>query len=84
MYVFLLVIEYLSMMYYILRLSDAKSFNDLFSPIEKFLDVTMTENMQQISSDTEISSATSLDGATYNSTSSGVLISATDYVRTKA
>jgi len=54
MYVFLLVIEYLSMMYYILRLSDAKSFNNVFSPIEKFLDVTMTENMQQISSENEI------------------------------
>lgn len=54
MYVFLLVIEYLSMMYYILRLSDAKSFNNIFSPIEKFLDVTMTENMQQISSENEI------------------------------
>jgi hypothetical protein len=84
MYVFLLVIEYLSMMYYILRLSDAKSFNDVFSPIEKFLDVTMTENMQQISSENEITQAASSDGATYNSTISGVLISATDYVRTKA
>ena len=45
-YLALLAIEYLSMMYYILRLADSKSFNKVFSPIEKFLDVTMTENMQ--------------------------------------
>lgn len=46
MYVFLLALEYLSMMFYILRLADFKSFNKIFSPIEMFLDVTMTENMQ--------------------------------------
>ncbi len=72
------------MMYYILRLSDANSFNKVFSSIEKFLDVTMTENMQQISSENEISSGNSQDGATYNSTLSVGLISATDYVRAKA
>lgn len=36
------------MMYYILRLADAKSFNSAFSIIERFLDVTMNENGVQL------------------------------------
>ena len=83
-YVFLLALEYLSMMYYILRLADARSFNDVFTPIEKFLDVTMTENMQLISTKDEIASA-ALYGPSSNSTSSEAsLVSTTDYVIHKA
>ncbi len=44
-YVALLALEYLSMMYYILRLADSVSFNSVFGIIEHFLDVTMTENL---------------------------------------
>lgn len=43
-YLILLTLEYLSMMYYIVRLADAKSFNRAFSIIENFLDISMNEN----------------------------------------
>lgn len=40
-YVILLTLEYLSMLYYMLRLADLNTFNMIFKPIEHFLDVTM-------------------------------------------
>ena len=39
-YVVFLALEYLCMMYYILRLADQQSFNKLFGSIETFLDVS--------------------------------------------
>jgi hypothetical protein len=46
----MLTLEYLCMMYYVLRLADAKSFNQVFSFIENFLDVTANEDGVQIKS----------------------------------
>lgn len=46
LYIGLLTIEYLSMMFYILRLADLDSFQRLFSPIENFLDVGLLENLK--------------------------------------
>jgi len=46
----MLAIEYLSMMYYILRLADAVSFNRIFGMIEDFLDISKNEDGVQISS----------------------------------
>ena len=43
-YIGLLVVEYLSMMFYVLRLADFQSFSNLFSSIESFLDVGLLEN----------------------------------------
>jgi hypothetical protein len=43
-YIGLLVVEYLSMMFYILRLADSQSFSRVFSPIEHFLDIGLLEN----------------------------------------
>jgi hypothetical protein len=43
-YIAMLAIEYLSMMFYIIRLADYKSFNLVLAPIENFLDVGVTEN----------------------------------------
>ena len=45
-YIVLLVLEYLSMMFYILRLADFNSFQRVFSPIETFLDVGLLENQK--------------------------------------
>lgn len=39
-YLILLGLEYLCMVYYILRLADNRSLNETFKPIEAFLDVT--------------------------------------------
>jgi hypothetical protein len=39
-----LVFEYLSMMYYIVRIADFETFNKGFGPIERFLDVSLDEN----------------------------------------
>ena len=39
-----MVLEYLSMMFYILRLADSQSFSKVFSPIENFLDIGLLEN----------------------------------------
>lgn len=47
-YVAMLAVEYLSMMYYIVRLADATSFNKVFGLIENFIDVTKNENGVQI------------------------------------
>ena len=44
----MLTLEYLSMMYYILRLADAESFNRVFNIIEGFLDVTKNEHGVQV------------------------------------
>jgi hypothetical protein len=57
------------MMYYILRLADAKSFNKVFAPIEKFLDVTMTENMEQLTH-VDVTVLNSFDSLDVNATSS--------------
>ena len=43
-YIGLLVLEYLSMMFYILRLADSNSFSRVFAPIEHFLDIGLLEN----------------------------------------
>jgi len=43
-YIGLLVLEYLSMMFYILRLADSNSFTRVFAPIEHFLDIGLLEN----------------------------------------
>ena len=43
-YIALLAFEYLTMMFYVLRLTDPKSFRKFLSPIENFLDVSITEN----------------------------------------
>jgi len=48
-YIAMLAIEYLSMMFYIIRLADYKSFNLVLAPIENFLDVGVTENKQRVS-----------------------------------
>ena len=45
-YIGLLILEYLSMMFYILRLADFNSFQRVFSPIETFLDVALLENQK--------------------------------------
>lgn len=57
----MLAVEYLSMMYYIVRLADASSFNKIFGAIENFIDVAKNENGVQITSsggDTEDSMTT--------------------------
>ena len=43
-YIGLLVLEYLSMMFYILRLADSNSFSRVFAPIEHFLDIGLLDN----------------------------------------
>jgi len=49
-YIVLLVLEYMSMMYYIVRLADLESFNKAFGPLENLLDITMTDSHIQITS----------------------------------
>lgn len=68
MYIVFLTIEYLTMMYYIVRLADMQSFNKVFGIFENFLDVTKNENEVQI---------TSVGGDTPTTMS-------TDYMETKA
>lgn len=46
-YLGLLTLEYLSMMFYILRLADFTSFTQVFSPIENFLDIGLLENQSK-------------------------------------
>lgn len=48
LYVILMTLEYLSMLYYIIRLADGSTLNSAFKSIENFLDVSMSENNVQI------------------------------------
>lgn len=75
----LLALEYLSMMYYILRLADETSFNKVFKPIENFLDVTATENGKHVGTNEVIF----VNSAGTNLTES-LAVSTTDYVLKKA
>lgn len=79
LYVTLLALEYLSMMYYIIRLADTSSFNKVFKPIERFLDVTATENGKHVGT----SELIIVNSSGTNHTES-ILVSPTDYVQNKA